>query len=412
MSDGAVEVAGLPLPGARTPVQPRQGLGRRTAQLGAQRLGDEPVAAEPLLAAIHRHEQARLRQLGELGRGTAPLEQGVAQRRAEDVDHGRAPEEGAQLGRQVGEQLVAHVLRDEPVSAAEPRQAGLAAPLAEEERRQRHGDRPALGALHHRVEVLAIELMAGRAQHRRRLWARERELARPQLDDQPLCAHAGDGQRRPVPGREGEGRLRRQVARDRRERLHGRSAPEPVRVVEHEHERRCAVVSDGRIDCRGDRGQEPDPLVAGRVGGHPRERARVVLGPLAQQRGLAVARRGGDDDDGRPVLGREEIEQARAAHQRPGRRARGAPEARRRSVPEQPERLRRRFDHVRRRHRDQHSARLASATRGCASPFWRGSPRMCGAAGRWVAGDDGGYVRRPRAAGRRARGGIRGRDPR
>ena len=97
-----------------------------------------------------------------------------------------------------------------------------------------------------------------------------------------------------------------------------------VEVVEHEHERLLAPLERvGQLDERGggdvvererDRGHEPIGVVVGLVDGEPRDRPRILLEPVLEQRRLAVPR--GRDEQRERHVGRlrEAAQQPLAPH--------------------------------------------------------------------------------------------------
>jgi hypothetical protein len=91
---------------------------------------------------------------------------------------------------------------------------------------------------------------------------------------------------------------------------------EQVGVVEHEHERRLAALGADGVDGARDRAEQPSRIVVALVECEPCERARVALGPLAQQRRLAVAGRSDDQRQRRRVGVAQQAHQARAANER------------------------------------------------------------------------------------------------
>ena len=390
------------------------GLGRRAAQLGAQRLGDEPVVAEAL---------ARVRSTGTSSPACASVGEHArrSRSRSSSASHSGARERCrprrcaganvARVGRQVGEQLVADVVGDEPVGAAEAREAGLAAPLAEEERRQRRrrpaSPRCAAAAV---SRSLAVELVAGRAQQRRRLRARQRELARPELDDQPLRAHARDGQRGPVPGRDGERRLR---AAGRARSPRAPSRPRALRS-------RCASSSTST------NGAAPSSPTAASTARATAARSRSPSSPARRRSPTRTGagrarptRAAGWSCRSRPGRRRRR----RAARPRPGgdrAGAGGAPAAR---APPRAARRKRGGVPFRNSRSGCAAGSITCADvtvtsiplagpspQGGALPHFGGGHHECGTGARWMGGDDGGYAA-ARAASRRARGGFRGRDP-
>ena len=200
-----------------------------------------------------------------------------------------------------GQDLVAQVVGHQPVVAGEGgdgRAAIVAAPDRERGDVERGG--PALRALQQRGEIGGLELDPRHAQHRRRLPARHRELGGAQLDHEPLRAQGAERQRRLAPGGDRQLRSRGQLARPRLE-LDGPRLD--VGAVDDGHGgRRRRVEGHGRALERSGPWRDPG------------ERPVVALGPLAEQRRLAVARRRADDDERRVARLQQRADEPVAAH--------------------------------------------------------------------------------------------------
>ena len=130
------------------------------------------------------------------------MQDGVAQRAGQLVEHRRLLEEGELLAVERAEQLVAHVVGEQPVVAAEARDGAVDVLVAA----QREGGeiepgRPALGALEQHEHVLGLEVEPARrsiATASRRVMTRSRARrsnSRPCARRRPI---GRSGSRRPA----------------------------------------------------------------------------------------------------------------------------------------------------------------------------------------------------------------------
>ena len=199
---------------------------------------------------------------------------------------------------QAGQDLVAQVLRDEPVAASEARRArardGL---VGERECGQRQRRRPALGGAHQCVDLIAVELETGAAQQRRGLAARHRQIALTQLGHERLRRAAARAAPAAPPARRARPRSRR--ATGRRSRRSRRATPDGAGRERRRGRARCDRRERRRTRCR--RPASP-PAAAS-----PDRRGRVCSVTQANGRGSLAAhshssRRlaepGGGDEDG------------------------------------------------------------------------------------------------------------------
>ena len=237
----------------------------------------------------------------------------IAQRAGQLVEHRRLLEEGELLGVEPVEQLVAHVVRKEPIVAAEARDRAVNVLVAAQRQRSEiEPGRPALGALEQHERVVGLEVEPLQAQHRHRLAPRHHEVARPEVEQPPVRAQAPDRKvGLPTAGRHHLRAVGDRIGDRHDDALRLRRA-QVVEVVEHEHERLLALLERvGQLDERGgrhvvervrDRGHEPIGVVVGLVDGEPRDRPRILLEPVLEQRGLPVPR--GRDEQRERHVGR------------------------------------------------------------------------------------------------------------
>jgi hypothetical protein len=199
----------------------RHGGGVAAAELAAQHVAEEVVVPVPLAAVVERHEEevGLLDRLEHPGRVRAP-EHGVAERRAELVEHGGAGEELDLAGRGLAELLGAQVVGDEAVVAAEGGHTrGRARAVLQGQRGQVEADGPALGALV-QVRRLALgQLDARGADEHLRLRRRERELVGAELHEAAVGAEPRHRQPRRGTARQDELRAVRQVSAEREDRV-------------------------------------------------------------------------------------------------------------------------------------------------------------------------------------------------
>ena len=134
MADRGVDVVVIGIPATRAPMQLALELGLVPAQLGAQRLREQPVVAVPLVGAIQRHDEAvRPGQVAKRPGRARVVQHGIAQRPRQPVEHRCATQEGDLLGHELGQQRVGHVVRYDAIVAAEPgdRRGGVGLPRSD-----------------------------------------------------------------------------------------------------------------------------------------------------------------------------------------------------------------------------------------------------------------------------------------
>jgi hypothetical protein len=308
------------------------------------------VVAVLAVALVQRLEQdVGTREVAEHGAGAAVAERRIARGPREDVEDRGARQEFGVRTREPGHDLVAQVVGHEPVGASEPLdRASSIGPVPHCERGQLQAGGPTLGPTQELDDVVARQVEPVRAQERRGLAPRHREIPRAKLQQPPLGSPSPDRELWFAAGGERQLRPVRHVVGERGERGEHVGRGEGVDVIERQHERPAArqrtrergqhgggvraarprereehlvVDRDDRGECPGDRFEQ---LVGGVVRGAQREegeRARVPPGPLRQERRLAVARRRGDQHDG-CVTGLREASDEPLAHHCLGRLAR------------------------------------------------------------------------------------------
>ena len=315
-----------PARGARPDRRPRrarcQALARRCSvglelrlalpELGPQRVADQPVIAVPLAGPVDGEHEALAGQRLEDARPSRRRSSSASQSGPVSVSTttcGRRTT--SRVVRQVAQHLVAHVVRDEAVGAAEAREVRAAAAVAEIQRGQRQRHRPALGALEQRSSVSGSSRWPASARSLARLRPGHREVARADLGHEPLRAHPRDRQRelagaRPRRAwRAAAGRPRSPPARRARRGVQSACASSTTSTNARVRRRR-----EGRVDgARPPTSRSRSAVVVALVDRHPRERAGVALLPFAQQRRLPVSGRGDEHGERRRRRVREPLHQ-------------------------------------------------------------------------------------------------------
>ena len=323
--DRAIGVAGSRVPVARPPVQLGLALRSRATELRLEHVSEERVIAVGPVRVVERDdEQVRARHVPQHVAGPAAMQDRVAHGAGQLVEHRRLLEEGELLGVEPAEQLVAHVVRKEPIVSAEARDRTVDVLVAvDRQGGEIEPGRPALGALEQHVGVLRLEVDSHQAQHRHRLAPRHHEVARPEVEQPPLRTQAPDREvGLPAAGRHQLRAVRHRVG-DRHDHALRLPREQVMQVVEHEHERLLAQLERvGQLGERGgdvvervrDRGHEPIRVVVQLVDGQPRDGSRVLLEPVLEQRRLPVPR--GRDEQRERHVGRlrEAAEQPLAPH--------------------------------------------------------------------------------------------------
>ena len=199
MMQRAVEVARPLMPVAGTAVELLLDLGLAPVQLSPQHLAEQPVVAVALVGAVERDEQqVRPRQRGQRGGRARSAQHGVAERARQRVEHRRSQHELELLRREAGEDLVAEVVRHQPIVAAEPVRRRRPGVLVERQGRERQSGRPPLGAAQECLHAVAVELESRELEQRRSLAPGHREVARSELRDEPLLTEASDREGEPA----------------------------------------------------------------------------------------------------------------------------------------------------------------------------------------------------------------------
>ena len=120
MVDGDLRQAIGLTPGGRPDVQPRHQPGLASLELGPQQLAEQAVVAVPGTAAVQRdHQQVRVLQRLQDPARPLGVEDRVAQRPRHPLQHRGAGQEDHLLRRELGQQLRAQVVGDEPVVPGE-----------------------------------------------------------------------------------------------------------------------------------------------------------------------------------------------------------------------------------------------------------------------------------------------------
>jgi hypothetical protein len=340
--DRAVDVAGIGVPGARALMQLGLALRLDAAQLRPEHPRQRRVVPVLAVGAVERnHQDVRPRHVPQHLAGAAAPEDGVAQRARQVLEHRRAPQELPLIVRQPVEQLVADVVRHQPVVAAEARDGAVHVLLAAERlRREVQAGGPPLGALEQHEHVLRRQLDAGEAQHDGRLAARHAQVGRAQVHKPAFGAQAADRQRGLLARGEDELRSLGNRVGDRAQCGHRLRRRQAVDVVQHEHEGlfrapqrlgesldvasaiagdpqmpAAPAGADARVERPRDRGAETPRLVVSIADGHPRDGARVPGQPVDEQHRLAVPGRRDQQRD-RHIGGLREAAQEPLASQR------------------------------------------------------------------------------------------------
>jgi hypothetical protein len=231
-----------------------------------------------------------------LGRARS-LQHRVAERARQRVEHRRPQHELELARRQAAEDLVAQVVRDESILAAEPvrrRRAGAA--VAERQRREGQPRRPSLGPAQQGLRSVAIEPESREPEEQGGLAPGHGEVARSELRHEPLLTETSDRKGGPASGRQGQSDFWPEVVDDAAQRVQRRGPVEQVQIVQDKDQATGSARVMERCERAGDSCRQAGAVVVAFVDGDPREGPGIVLGPLAEQRGLAVA--GGRQQDG------------------------------------------------------------------------------------------------------------------
>ena len=281
-------------------------LGIAARELDAQRVAEQLVQAVCLTAPVERDQQVQRRgRIGKLVVAVVALEHGIADGRAQFLEHRGVEQEVARAARQDPEQLLAHVVDDDAVVARELcRGLDRIGGVPEDERREVQPDRPTLGAGPESVDRGRRERDPRPRQQFARFAPVHGETLRRQLVHPPVGAHPAERELGFLTRHHDELRPGRHAVG---ERLHERpdlAPPQPVRVVEHEHERPSTLghraLEPGHEHSREVEIDRPQLLFgAGFQGFELVERAHDVT---KQDRGIVVL--GGEREPARPTADR------------------------------------------------------------------------------------------------------------
>ena len=312
-----VSVAASPVPRGRAPVQLGLQRGLRAPQLRAQQLAEQTVVAIGLAASVQAHQhRVRAREIRQRRPGDLTVQHGVAGRLRQGVQHRGAHEERGLGGAQRREQLVAQIVRDEPVVPGEALHGGVNIGLGP----YRQGGEveaggPALGDADERVEVLLREPQIDPLQERFSLHGLHREIVRAQLEELPVCPQAPHRQPRLATQRRPRAETRPASSR----RPPGGGSVRPRREARGRRPTRALLDAE----CGRHPASEPGCSPMLRAGADPAEWTRIVRRPLGEQRRLSVAR-GRDEECDRDIARlHEPAEQPRPGHQAGRARGRG-----------------------------------------------------------------------------------------
>ena len=259
--DRAVDVARLAVPSARAPVQhrlqsPVRSGGARARSASATRA----VMAEARVRAVERHDEAGAAEPRERVGGAGSLKQRVAERARQRC---RPPTcsrmKSSNSAREVAEHLVAHVVERPAGRRRRNARRHRRRPLAEEQRprgiRPPASPRCAGGGPRSRSRPSSWPAACRKRGEPRSASSPGRAVrARRRVAAARMRASGSAGSCRPANASVAARGRSFAIARERGER---RLAAQRVDVVEHEHERRVAVVADGVVDRARDGGEEP-----------------------------------------------------------------------------------------------------------------------------------------------------------
>ena len=277
----------LLVPRARARVKPWLALRVEPAQLGAQHLSEQRVVAIRRAAAVQAHEQhVRASELPERPGGAALAAHRVAERPGQGAENRRAEEKGQLIRLELRQQLVPQVVSHHLVVTGEAGERTVHVALSlQGERCEVEARGPALGLAHQGVEPIAPDACPGRPEQRARLRASHGHVGRSQLENPAVGSQAAQGQLRFGSRRQrklGTGRHRARELVEGAKRLR---RTHEVRVVDHEHRRRLAVVHSSP-----DSGEQPIGVVVAGAQVDPRESTPIARGPFREQCRFPVAR--------------------------------------------------------------------------------------------------------------------------
>jgi hypothetical protein len=238
VADGPAVVAGGLEPGSGPPVKLGQVVGHRRQRLEAQEVAEQVVVSEPRPGAVEAYEElVRPGGLAQPLAVAAGVGDGVDQLAIELIEDRGLQQSAVLIGVEVSEQLVAEVLDDELVIAAEgddERLGVIRSPEGEAGEDEAGG--PALGPSAQLAEQFGVEGATGVSEQARGLVWGEAEVIGADLRDSAAHAEASETERRIHPGGEHDGD-RRWAQVD--EALHATVDAlvlDEVVVVDHQHE--------------------------------------------------------------------------------------------------------------------------------------------------------------------------------
>ncbi len=208
-------------------------------ELGAQDVAEQRVDSVRRVSTVERdQEQARLRRVSQLRRRIVRIEHRVARRSRRLIEDGRVDEELAHLPRQLAEELVPEVVRDEAVVARELR--GSFVPIGrfpDRKAREVETRRPSFRSLHQQVERLVVEVDACGRKEFGGLVGVHRQARTVDRDEPVVRGETADGHRSSRARGEYELRAGRCAVCESAHDCPRLPAVEKVHVVEHQHER-------------------------------------------------------------------------------------------------------------------------------------------------------------------------------
>ena len=315
-----------------------------------QQVGEQIVVAVPRPLLITRYqEQVGLLELSQHDPAVLPAGHRITQRSGQSAQNGGLQQEGLDVSRLPVEHLLAEIVQDKPVTAAEgSHEAGDVIAATHGQRRHLQAGDPALGAgvQHGNVgfgEPQAHQLIK---QHGR-FFRRETQVPRADLAQLPAGAKACQRQRRVDPGGDDEMQLRRHTVDEESHAFVNGLLVYGTVIIENDHNglaRRIAAVRHlidqlrqqgviGRqlrrvdhlhgglpqpriesLDGRDEIGPEAAGIVVVSIQRNPAHRRLAGAEALTEERSLAKPRRSRDEDQlpAKPFL--QSFDQPGAAH--------------------------------------------------------------------------------------------------
>ena len=304
-------------PGGRREVQVDDRVGFDAPELPEQELPEQGVIAEPLATPIERNqEDVGCLELAQHVLRVDAVEHGVAERRGERVEHGRAAQESLLVLGELGERLPVEVVGHVAVVAGH-RQRVVAA-VACDGCGEEQADGPPFGALDDLGRVVGAERDLRLGEDLAGAGGIDREVDRGDLEGVSRRAEAGQV-RLLAPARRHHLGTARDPGEHHAQHVVARGGADLVEVVEHEDEGRgagpeCGGQQGRRAPQRGDavsadvdgevvharrdagvgrrqEGEQRCGVVVEAIERRPRDRTLLRVGPLGQEGRLAVPRR-------------------------------------------------------------------------------------------------------------------------